>query len=169
MTSPAFILRVAAPADEAAATALITACYENLMSADYAPDVLAVALPLITYANPALLTSGTYYVAETKDGGLIGCGGWTAERPGTGDVEPGLGHIRHFATHPDFIRMGVARQIIERCKTDARARDITTFECYSSLTAESFYRACGFESIGPIDIPITETCLFPSVHMRCDF
>jgi hypothetical protein len=32
----------------------------------------------VTKAQPTLLASDTYYVAETEPGSLVGCGGWTA-------------------------------------------------------------------------------------------
>ena len=50
----------------------------------------------MTRANPGLLASGTYYVAESRDSLIVGCGGWTRESPVDGGIEPGLGHIRHF-------------------------------------------------------------------------
>ena len=61
-----FALRVAAPEDAARVTALLEACYPLLMSEGYEEAHLAVALPLMTRANPALLSSGTYYLAEAS-------------------------------------------------------------------------------------------------------
>ncbi len=80
MNRPRFTIRTARIADEAALTALITASYEKLYAGWYSDDVLAVALPHMSRAQPKLLNSGTYFVVE-DDGRPVGCGGWTAEEP----------------------------------------------------------------------------------------
>jgi GNAT superfamily N-acetyltransferase len=114
MAEKPYALRVAGPADAEAVTALLAASYPALLAAAYTADVLAATLPLMTKANPRLLASGTYYVAEADGGSLAGCGGWTAEMPGSGEVVPGVGHIRHFATHPQWTRRGVASAMLVR-------------------------------------------------------
>jgi hypothetical protein len=43
----------------------------------------------MTKANPKLLASGTFYVAQSLHGEIVGCGGWTREQPGTGEVVQG--------------------------------------------------------------------------------
>lgn len=53
------VVRVATPADEPAVNALLAASYPALMRESYEAAVLAAALPMITQANPALLSSGT--------------------------------------------------------------------------------------------------------------
>jgi N-acetylglutamate synthase-like GNAT family acetyltransferase len=136
------------------------------MRSAYDDDVLAPALELMTKANPSLLASGTYYVAELATGSLVGCGGWTPERPGTKSVEPGLGHIRHFAVHPDWTRRGVGRAILAFCDRAARAAGIRTFECYSSLNAETFYRALGFVRIREMDLELKPPVVLRGVLMR---
>jgi GNAT superfamily N-acetyltransferase len=130
-------VRVACPQDGAAVEAVLGASYPDLMAAGYSADVLARALPLMVRANPALLCSGSYYVAEAHDGTVVGCGGWTSERPGAAGapIDPTLGHIRHFATHPEWTRRGVARALLRRCLTDARAKGVRRFECYLNAAA----------------------------------
>ena len=109
------------PNDEAAVSALLAACYPVLMPASYDAEILAAALPEITRANLTLLSSGTYYLAaDTGAETIAGCGGWTREHPESGDITPGLAHIRHFATRPDRVGQGVGRSIYARCETAAR-------------------------------------------------
>jgi len=168
-----FDIRVAAPSDEAGVSTLLKTSYTALMARDYSPEVLAVALPLICKANPALLGSSTYYVAENPDGEIVGCGGWTAQHPGPpqnhghSEILEGLGHIRHFATHPTWTRQGIGRALVERCKADAKAKGISRLECYSSLSARNFYAALDFQACGPINIQLSDECVFPSVRMEC--
>jgi GNAT superfamily N-acetyltransferase len=97
---------------------------------------------------------------------LVGCGGWNRERPGTGDVEPGTGHLRHFATHPAWTKRGIGRAIYARCEADARAAGIRVLECYASLNAEGFYAALGFERIRSITLDLAPGIGPPAVLMR---
>ncbi|OEJ67740.1 GNAT family N-acetyltransferase [Magnetovibrio blakemorei] len=166
-----FSTRIAERGDADNISALLRTSYTVLMADDYPPDILATALPLICTANPALLTCGTYFVAEDAQNRIIGCGGWTPEcpgvRPGQGEVQQHIGHIRHFATHPDWIRRGVGRALMTRSKDTARPQAITRLECYSSLSAQDFYAASGFQTLRHIELAISESCLFPSVLMDC--
>lgn len=166
MSPPAPTLRLAGPADAAAVTALLAACYPRLMASAYPPAVLAVALPLMTRANPALLASGSYYLAEGADGALLGCGGWTPDRPGRGDVRPGLAHIRHFATHPTATGQGIGRALFTRCLADATAAGFDRFECYASLNAVGFYAALGFIEAERTAVAMGDGIAFPCVLMR---
>ena len=134
----------------------------------YDAELLEQVLPRMTVAQPGLLQSGTYYVAEASDGAIVGCGGWTKERPGTAEIKAGLGHIRHFGVHPDWTRCGVGKAIYTRCELDARDSGVSKFECYSSLNGEAFYSALGFRRLAQIDLVIFDGVSFPSVHMVAD-
>ena len=160
-----FAVRVARPEDAEGVSRLLQASYPELMAAAYDAQSLAPVLGLMTRANPALLSCGTYYVAESA-GVVVGCGGWTRERPGTATVEAGLGHVRHFGTHPGWIRRGVGRAIYARCESDARAAGVEAFEAMSTLNGESFYRALGFERIREIDVEFKPQVCLRGVVMR---
>lgn len=158
-------IRPAVLADAEAVTAVLAASYPVSMAGHYDAQLLAALLPLITVANPRLLASGRYYVAESADGAVVGCGGWSHERPGSGELEPGLGHVRHFGTHPDWTGRGVGRALFARCLADAAAEGVTRFACYSNLNAEGFYRALGFEPVRPIAVPIAAGLPMPALLM----
>ncbi len=154
------------PDDSVSVEALLNASYPTLMASTYKPAVLAPVLELITKANKSLLESGTYYLAEAHDGSIIGCGGWTLEKPpGSNDIMRSTGHLRHFATHPDWIRRGIGRTIYRQCEAEARAANVQNLEVYASLNGEAFYAAMGFERIRTIAVPIGPTS-FPGVLMR---
>jgi N-acetylglutamate synthase-like GNAT family acetyltransferase len=138
------ILRAARPEDHAAVSDLLSRSYSMLMAPAYPADLLALALPVITKANSTLLASGRYAVIEAADGTTAGCGGWSRERPGSGEVTPGLAHIRHFAIDPIWFRRGLGRRLFDWCEQGARGESMTAFECHSSINAEPFYRALGF-------------------------
>lgn len=160
-----FKLRAAVSDDEAAVTRLLEISYGRLMSAAYEQAQLDAFLPLIVTAQPGLLASGTYYLAVTPEGEVIGAGGWTRERPGTGEIDVGTGHIRHVATHPGWTGHGIGRAIMERCSAEARSAGIARFECYSSLNAVDFYARLGFKEIRRVEIPMGGDLVMPSVLM----
>ncbi len=164
--SAEFVVRVAAPRDDAPIGELLSVSYPELMASSYDQAVLAATLPFMTRAIPALLSSGTFYLAEGKDRRVVGCGGWTRERPGSGEIAPDLAHIRHFATHPDWARHGVGRALYETCTEAARRVGVRRLECYASLNAEGFYAALGFASVRRIELPIGPGLKFPSVLME---
>ena len=78
------VLRPATADDAETLSALIAASYATLRDGAYDPASIDAALPAMSHANPKLLASGTYYVAEI-DGRAAGCGGWSFEAPGSGD------------------------------------------------------------------------------------
>ena len=153
MPADSFTLRVSTPDDAAGVSSLLDASYSVLMATGYDAATLTAALPFMTKANPVLLSSGLYYIAEHDDGRLAGCGGWSLEPPGTGEIVDGLGHIRHLAVHPQSTGCGVGRAIKERCEATARAAGVARFKWYASLNAEGFYKALGFTTRGTVDTP----------------
>jgi len=161
-------IRVSTLNDNTLITSVLRASYPELMRPAYDAKLLEKVLPRITVAQPGLLQSDSYYVAEDAGGAIVGCGGWTRERPGTSEIKAEVGHIRHFGVHPDWIRCGVGKAIYSRCELDARDAGLTQFECYSSLNGEKFYSALGFRRLGQIDVTIFDGVAFPSVHMVAD-
>ncbi|MEM9549539.1 MAG: GNAT family N-acetyltransferase [Pseudomonadota bacterium] len=153
-------VRPSTPADLAAVDAILALSYPKLLKADYPPSVLVTALPIISRARPELLSCGTYYVAEL-DGRIVGAGGWTRDRQ-----DKWLGHIRHVVTDHRALRQGVARAILGHTLTTARAAGIRRMECWSTYTAEAFYAAVGFKTVGDIDVPLTNGISFASKRMR---
>ncbi|WP_417835823.1 GNAT family N-acetyltransferase [Thalassospira tepidiphila] len=167
----AITLHIATLDDAPAIRALFARSYATFLAPDYAPEILESAMPFLTFAKPELLSSGTYYIARTEAGDVVGAGGWTAVRPGSreGDVQPGLAHVRHFAVDPDHARKGIASMLFDRCVSDAKASEnVTRFECYSTLTARRFYESLGFRVIGDFEAPFAPDFRFPSLHMVCD-
>lgn len=160
------LIRLGTLEDTEAINALLQASYPVLLSNSYEPAILDLALPFVTKANPVLLRSGTYYLCSLPDGLLAGCGGWSLERPGTNVSEPGLAHIRHFATHADRCGRGIGRAIYDRCEREAKALGISEFECHASRNAEGFYRALGFRTVEPMQIPFSPGVLFPALLMK---
>jgi GNAT superfamily N-acetyltransferase len=161
-----FTIRVASSTDAPAISAVLTSSYTTLLPGLYNYQMLQTAMPLMTVANPALLACGTYFVAEASDGRILGCGGWTAEHPETGEIIAGLAHIRHFATDPQMTRMGVGKALLTLCVTQSFTKNIRTLECCSTLPAQSFYAAAGFQNLGGIEAVLGPGIRLPAIRMQ---
>ncbi len=166
MESLAYTVRAGRADDVGAVDTLLQRAYPRLLRKDYKPSVLVTAIPLISRAQPALITCGTYYVAEAAEGQIIGAGGWTLRNPSTGHLERLVGNIRHFATDPDYVRQGVAQRLMRRCLLDAGDAGLEALHCYSTLTAVPFYRSQGFEVLSEVEIELQPGILLPAVSMH---
>jgi GNAT superfamily N-acetyltransferase len=166
LTPVTFQTRVAAPSDEVSISGLLSRSYSALLPQAYSTELLNAALPLITKAQPELLRSGTYYVAETNSGKLVGAGGWTKHSPTGRDNTPMNGNIRHFGTDPEYTGIGVARALMDSCIEAARSAGLLELNCYSTLNAEAFYKSCGFITKEPNMIELPGGVQFPSVRME---
>jgi GNAT superfamily N-acetyltransferase len=164
-TDSRFSVRTSRSDDSHGVTDLLQASYSSLFGPAYSTDVLCQALAVIARANPQLLESGAFFVAEANRGQIVGCGGWSLDYPGTEEVA-GTGHVRHFATHPDWLRRGVGRALLSETVSQAADRGITTLECQSSLVAVEFYRSQGFSVVSESTLHLTPGIVIPSVHMR---
>jgi len=125
--------------------------------------VRVLALPLISRAQPQLISSGTYYVAEDEAGRLVGAGGWTRS-PRRRDI----GQVRHVVTDHRLTRKGIGRALMTHIFKTARAAGIGHLQCQSTRTAVPFYAACGFRELGPIEVPLRPRIAFPAVAMERD-
>jgi len=167
-----YVLRPATPADRGAVGALLRAAYGTCLAQDYDADVLRRALPAISRPNDALLRCGTWYVVLDRVGDLVACGGYTLHPPGSARIDPGIGHLRHFATHPEHLRRGLGRRIAKAVAHHASASEIRIFEAASTRTATGFYSSLGLAVVGPMTTPIPDgdapeqTLAFAGVRMR---
>ena len=161
-----FTTRLSISEDKEQIEELLEASYPTLMAPDYETGSLAKALPIMLKANVDLLVSNKFYVALSTEGLCIGCGGWSWDRPSTGECINGLVHIRHFATHPNWLGIGVGRRLFELCLDAAQAAGAQMIECNSSLTAEGFYRSMGFIVERRVSLQMGSDVRLPSVVMR---
>ena len=164
MDGTTITIRLSRPSDFAAVDALLSRSFPSLVKADYPPSVVVTALPILSRANPALLASGTYHVAEDADGAILGVGGWTRAGP-RGGRRPGVGHVRHFATHRDWTRRGIGSSVMDRAIEQARGAGIRVLDCMSTRTAVPFYATFGFQTVGPVEVSLRPGITFPAIRM----
>jgi GNAT superfamily N-acetyltransferase len=161
-----FTIDISSVDDAPAVSDVLAASYSELMRPSYDTELLERALPAMTKANAKLLASGRYYVARLADGAVVGCGGWSLERPGTTETEPGTAHVRHFAVRPGWTGCGVGRRIYMACEEQSRSQAVVRFDVFASLNSEQFYMALGFRRLEEIGVAMGPGVVFPSVWMR---
>ncbi|MEM9429970.1 MAG: GNAT family N-acetyltransferase [Pseudomonadota bacterium] len=152
--------------DIAQIDALLRRSFSRLLKADYPPSVMVTAVPLISRAQPSLIKSGTYYVAEDEDGAIVGVGGWTRLNPHAGRILPGRASVRHFATDADRARRGVAAALMSRVVEETRALGLIALDCVSTRTAVPFYLAQRFRSVGDVTVTLRPGIVFPAILLQ---
>ena len=160
-----FRIRKSRPRDLMAIDALLGQSYPRLLREHYLPSVLVTAIPLIAKARPGLVASGTYFVCEDEAGILLGVGGWTRRGP-LGENDPRTVHIRHFATHPDAVRQGVAGAIMEVCLAQIASTEAERISCAATRTAVPFYRSFDFDILEDVDLELRPGITFPAILME---
>ncbi len=158
-------IRPAGEADRKVLEALIAECYATVYPGWYDNELLDDALPAMLKIDPKLIASGRYLVAELGDK-IAGCGGWSAGAPGRETSEQSVGHIRHFATDPEFMGKGVGGAILDHCVKEASVSGLAKLKCFSSLPAEGFYARHGFEKLDQVNVMLGESIYFPAVLME---
>lgn len=161
MNAVSITLRSATARDVAAVDTLLGRSYPKLLKADYPPSVMVTAVPLISRANPALVQSGTYYVAETSEGEILGAGGWTTVRGSGATAE-----VRHLVVDWRRQRLGIGRRLMMGIFAEAQLQGICRFEARATRTAVPFYAAMGFETVGHAVATLRPGIDFPIVVMR---
>ena len=156
-------VRIATERDLGQLDALFAKSYPRLLAADYPPSVLVTAIPLIARANPSLVASGTFFVAEIEDR-IVGAGGWTPRGP-MGEAAESVAHARHFVADPDHMRRGIASTILTTCIEGAVDAGFRGMACYATRTAVPFYAANGFAVKGEVEIDLRPGIKFPAVAM----
>lgn len=161
-----FLIRTAVASDFDAVDCLLARSYPALLKDSYLPSVFVTAIPLISKAQPSLLTSGSYFLVMKGDK-VVGAGGWTRAHPGgRRSTKQEVGHIRHVVTDHLHVRQGIGRRLMTHILDTARSDGIRQLECLSTLMAEPFYASVGFETLGPVSLTLRAGVDFPAVHMR---
>lgn len=163
-TSENLTIRPAQPSDLGCVDELLRRSYPRLLKPDYPPSVLVTTLPLISRAQPALLASGSYFLA-LQDSQIVGAGGWTMQAPGGRAGLRGVGHVRHVVTDHQLTRQGIGRRLMTHVMWHAKASGMQVLHCQSTLTAVPFYAALGFAAQGRIDMELPRGIGFPAEFM----
>ena len=119
-----------------------------------------------------LIDDGTYFcVLEENE--LVGCGGWSRRAtlyggnhsagrdPRLLDPATERARIRAMYTHPDHVRKGIGRQILNVSEKAAAGEGFGEIEMAATMAGKPFYERCGyvvesewFDENGAVPVPL---------------
>jgi GNAT superfamily N-acetyltransferase len=170
-------LRLATRGDIPSLTALIERSARELSVGYYSPRETESAIRYVFGVDSALISDGTYFVAELGTE-VAGCGGWSRRRtlyggdqrpvgpPALLDPAVDAARIRAFFVAPDCARRGVGRQLYQHCATAALQAGFQQLELMATLPGVPFYSALGFTAIEPVADTLPDGVEVRFVRMR---
>jgi len=165
-------VRLATADDVDALIPLMQAAIEQLQRG-FLDDAQIESSKAIMGIDGQLIEDQTYFVVEI-DGALAGCGGWSRRATLYGGdhsagrdsspLDPATepAKVRAMYTHPDHVRRGVGRLVLEACEHAAAAEGFTTLELMATRSGRPLYESFGFfpveeveDSTGGAPVPLT--------------
>ena len=151
-----FVVRKATLDDKPAITILIAESVRGLSRDDYTDEQIESAIKTAVFGvDTDLIIDGTYFVVEVA-GQLIGCGGWSKRKTLFGgdqfteraseELDPRAepAKIRAFFVHPQWVRRGIGKTILQRCESDAQAHGFQSLEMMATLPGLKMYQVFGY-------------------------
>ncbi len=145
---------------------MIEASVRVLQAGDYTPSQIEGALGTVLGLDTRLISDQTYLLAESADGRIAGCGGWSMRKtlfgsdhgPGREDsyLDPAkdAARIRAIFVHPDWARQGIGSLILKACEDAAAAAGFQRFEMGSTLTGIPLYKLKGYQELDLVQVPL---------------
>jgi GNAT superfamily N-acetyltransferase len=173
-------LRTATLADECELSELIARSIRTLGLGDYSSDQIEAALTGAFGLDTSLIRDGTYIVAVTDLGKIVGCGGWSRRRTLFGSDSRGArddtlldprsepARIRAFFIDPEHARRGIGRAILENSEADAIRAGFSALELMATLPGRRLYERFGYVAQDEVQIPLPHDLHITFVPMRKD-
>jgi len=174
-----FTIRKATLDDQPAIADLIAESVRGLSRDDYDARQIELSIKTVFGVDTELIADETYFVAESEDGKLAGCGGWSKRKTLYGasryeqsrdsellNPELDAAKIRAFFIHPAFARQGIGTMILEACEREAKAHGFKSAEMMATLPGVKLYAARGYEGSEEMKVPIGENIDIICVKMR---
>jgi GNAT superfamily N-acetyltransferase len=124
-----------------------------------------------------LIEDATYFVVESPDGDVAGCGGWSRRATMYGNdhsagrdaklLDPTVdaARVRAMYTNPAYARRGVGRLVLSLCEAAAAAEGFTRLELVATMSGEPLYSAYGFAPLERIEV-VGGSVAVPAVRME---
>jgi GNAT superfamily N-acetyltransferase len=174
-----FTIRKATFADQAAIEKLIAESVRGLSREDYDERQIELSIKTVFGVDSELIGDETYFVVETENGEMAGCGGWSKRKTLYGasvyslsrdsellDPERDAAKIRAFFIHPAFARQGIGTMILNECERQAKAHGFKSAEMMATLPGVRLYAARGYSGDEQVKVPVGENIDIICVKMR---
>jgi GNAT superfamily N-acetyltransferase len=174
---PSFRIRPATFPDSPVLTELIASSVKILQAGDYSPAQIEGALGTVLGLDTQLIADGTYLVAETANGEIAACGGWSMRKTLFGSdngpnrendfLDPAIdaARIRAIFVHPNYARQGLGSLVLKSCEDAAAAAGFRKFEMGSTLTGIPLYKLKGYVEIELVHVPLHNGEYLPVLRM----
>lgn len=176
-----FKLRKATANDKGAIEVLIADSVRGLSLGDYNEEQIELSIKTVFGVDTELIADRTYFIAETDDGKIVGCGGWSKRKTLYGasvyaqsrnstllDPVFDAAKIRAFFIDPNFARKGIGKAILEACEQEARSFGFKFAEMMATLPGVKLYKVCGYVGNEEVKIPVGENVDIICIKMRKD-
>jgi GNAT superfamily N-acetyltransferase len=170
-----FTHRLANLDDVPALKLLMQAAISELLKSFLDPKQVAASFSVMGL-DTQLIRDRTYFCIEC-DGRIVSCGGWSRRATLFGgdhsegrdaallDPVKDSARVRAMYTHPDFVRRGVGRLILELCEVTAAKEGFLRAELAATLAGEPLYRACGYTEIERLSADTPSGVPVPLIRM----
>lgn len=159
-------LRVATAADQPLLHDLIARSIRELGAGDYTSEQIEAALLGAFGVDTQLIRDRTYFVIDTDDDQIVGCGGWSRRQTLFGsdsrevrndawlDPATDAARIRAFFIDARHARRGLGRMLLDRCEAEAMRAGFSQFALMATLPGKRLYEVCGYVGTEPIEHPL---------------
>ena len=174
-----YSIRKATLNDRAEIEILIAESVRGLSREDYNERQIELSIKTVFGVDTELISDETYFVVESDDKQIVGCGGWSKCKTLYGasvysqsrnsellNPEADAAKIRAFFIHPSFARKGIGKAILEACEREAKAHGFTSVEMMATLPGVKLYAVCGYAGSERIGVPVGEDIEIECVKMR---
>ena len=154
---PELTHRIATEADIPALVALMDLAISGPL-ADFLTQEQIAASRVLMGLDSQIIADRTYFIVEAE-GVLAGCGGWSRRittyggdhTPGRAPepLTPGVdaARVRAMYTHPNFLRQGIGRMVLDLCETAAGNAGYDRVELVATMGGEPLYLSAGYREI----------------------
>jgi N-acetylglutamate synthase-like GNAT family acetyltransferase len=162
-----YTIRKATVSDRAEIEKLIAVSVKGLSRDDYSERQIELSIQTVFGVDTELINDKTYFVAESADGSIVGCGGWSKRKTLYGasryessrnseELNPNIdaAKIRAFFIHPEWARKGIGTAILDACEQEAKSFGFQTAEMMSTLPGIKLYSIRGYVGAERAEIPV---------------
>ncbi len=137
---------------------LIEKSAKSINSFYYSESEINAALGNAWTVDKQLIIDKTYWIVKNSQEEIVGCGGWSKRRllfgksnniHSNNELIPGVdsARIRAFFVHPNYTRMGIGKELLKKCETEAILKGFKSFELVATLSGEKLYTSNGYKKI----------------------
>jgi N-acetylglutamate synthase-like GNAT family acetyltransferase len=172
-----FIIRLAGIEDVPELEQLISASVRGLSRGFYTDSQIESAIKYIFGVDSQLLLDQTYFVV-TVDNIIIASGGWSKRYTLYGgdqhkdvfdpllDPTKDPARIRAFFVHPNWVRRGLGRKMIQLCEEAAMENGFSEMVLGATLPGEPLYLSLGYSSVERTETIMPDNQVLTIVKMK---